>query len=131
MTAAASLAVTVSLNFLLVPRLGVLGLAVAGSIGAWCNVGLLLAVLARKKYFRLPVRIAGRILRIAVAAALMGVVLWLLMEPLDSWFAGNVFQRALAIGAIVVAGLASFGFVAAVLGVLDKGTVQRLMRRQT
>lgn len=131
MTAAASLAVTVTGNFLLVPRYGVLGLAIAGSIGAWCNVALLLTVLGTRGYFRIPKRIVGRIARIAVAAAVMGVALWFVMAPLDAWFSGTAVNRAMALGAVMATGLVTFGLSAAILGVLDKGTIQRLRRRQT
>lgn len=131
LTAAASLLVTVALNVLLVPRLGVLGLAIAGSVGAWSNVALLYFLLARKDYFHLPARILGRILRIGLAAAAMGVALWFLMMPLDPMFSGSTLERATAILAVVAAGLASFGLAAFLLGVLDKATVGRLMRRQT
>ena len=130
-TAGASLVVTVALNFLLVPRLGVLGLAIAGSVGAWCNVMLLYLLLARKDYFHLPVRILGRIARIVLAAAGMGAALWYLMVPLDAMFSGTALERAAAILAIMATGLASFGIAAFLLGVLDKATVGRLMRRQT
>ncbi|MGN3974185.1 murein biosynthesis integral membrane protein MurJ [Tsuneonella sp. SYSU-LHT278] len=130
MTAAASLVITVAFNFLLVPRIGVLGLAVAGSIGAWCNVSLLFAILARRGFFRLPARIAGRIARIVVASIVMGAALWFLMDPLDGWFSASILQRAAAIGAVIAAGLASFGLTAMALGVLDKQTIERLRRRQ-
>ncbi|OZA93868.1 MAG: murein biosynthesis integral membrane protein MurJ [Erythrobacter sp. 34-65-8] len=130
-TAAASLTVTVLLNFLLVPRLGVLGLAIAGSIGAWCNVALLYALLAHKGHFHLPGRIMGRIARIVLAAAVMGAALWFLMAPLDQMFSGTALERATAILAIAGAGLASFAAAGFLLGILDKATVQRLMRRQS
>lgn len=130
MTAAASLVVTVALNFLLVPRLGVMGLAIAGSVGAWVNVALLMLVLARRDYFRMPIRIAARIVRIAFASTIMGATLWFLMPLLDGWFAGSVIERIVAILAIMAAGLTSFGVAASLLGVLDKATIQRLMRRQ-
>ena len=129
-TAAASLAVTVGLNFLLVPRLGVLGLAIAGSIGAWCNVALLYAILSRRGFFRLPGRVVGRIARIVAAALVMGAALWVLMPELDGWFSGTALQRTAAIAAIIAAGLAAFGLSAFLLGVLDKAAITRLMRRQ-
>ncbi|RDC60789.1 putative lipid II flippase MurJ [Alteripontixanthobacter maritimus] len=129
-TAAASLAVTIALNVVLVPQIGVLGLAVAGSVGAWCNVALLYFLLARRDLFRLPPRIAGRLARITIAALVMGVALWLLMPLVDPWFTGNVAQKAGGIAAIVSAGLAVFAICALALRVVDKSTIQRLMRRQ-
>ena len=130
-TAAASLVVTVGLNILLVPRLGVLALAVAGSIGAWCNVMLLYAILVRRGYFRLPSRIAGRIVRIFIAALAMALALWALMGPLDPWFDGTILQRAGGIAAVTLTGTAVYGIAAILLGVLDRATIARLLRRQT
>ena len=130
-TAAFSLVVTVGLNIALVPRLGVLALAVAGSIGAWCNVALLYVILAKRGFFRLPARIAGRIARICVAALVMGVALWFLMQPLDPWFGGSTLQRTGGIAAVTLTGAAVYGIAAILLGVLDRATIARLMRRQT
>ena len=130
-TAAVSLVITVGLNILLVPRLGVLALAIAGSIGAWCNVALLYAILARRGYFRLPPRIAGRIVRIVIAALAMGAALWLLMDPLDPWFDGTVLERTGGIAAVTLTGSAVYGIAAFLLGVLDRDTIARLLRRQT
>jgi putative peptidoglycan lipid II flippase len=109
----------------------VLALAIAGSIGAWCNVALLYAILARRGYFRLPPRIAGRIVRIAIAALAMGAALWLLMDPLDPWFDGTVLERTGGIAAVTLTGSAVYGIAAFLLGVLDRDTIARLLRRQT
>jgi putative peptidoglycan lipid II flippase len=130
-TAAVSLVITVALNIALVPRLGVLALAIAGSVGAWCNVGLLYAILVRRGFFRLPARITGRIARIALAALAMGGILYALMGPLDPLFDGSTLERAAGIAAVTGAGLASFGAIAFALGVLDRAAITRLMRRQT
>lgn len=129
-TAAASLVITVALNILLVPRYGVLALAIAGSVGAWVNVMLLYAILARRDFFRLPARIFWRLLCILIAALLMGAALWFMMPPLDPMFDGTIAQRAIAIGAIVAVGALVYGLAAIVLGVLDRSTIKRLMRRQ-
>ncbi len=130
-TAAASLVLTVSLNLVLVPRIGVLGLAISGSIGAWCNVALLSAILARRDFFRLPRRIWGRIARIALAALVMGGLLWRAMPVLDPWFDGTFWQRAVSISILMLLGIASYGVCGFLFGVLDKASVQRLMRRQS
>src|SRR3546814_8624254 len=74
-TAAISLAINIALNLLLIPRLGIVGLALAGSIAAWCNVAMLYAILHRKGHFRLTGQVAGRIARIIVAAAAMAAAL--------------------------------------------------------
>lgn len=130
-TAAASLVVTVGLNLVLVPLLGVVGLALAGAVGAWVNIALLGAVLSRRGYFRIPGRVLGRIGRIALASGLMGASLWALMQVITPWLDGPFTMRLLAVGAIMVVSLVTYGAGTVLLGVLDKATVQRLMRRQS
>ncbi len=130
-TAAVSLVVTIGLNIALVPKLGVLGLAIAGSVGAWINVALLYTVLVKRGYFVLPARIVGRVLRIVLSAAIMGGALWLLMPQLDGWFTADFGRRAAGIMAVMATGLVTYVLAAVILGVLDRDTVKRLMRRQS
>jgi putative peptidoglycan lipid II flippase len=130
-TAGASLVVTVGLNILLVPIYGVVGLALAGAVGAWVNIVLLGSILARRGFFRLPPRVVGRIARITVASALMGGALYALMPVITPWLDGPLISRLLAIGAIVAVSLVTYGAATVLLGVLDKATIQRLMRRQS
>ena len=129
-TAGASLVVTVALNFALVPVLGVVGLALAGAVGAWVNIALLGTVLARRGFFRLPGRVLGRIGRIALACAVMSAALWGLMQVITPWLDGPFITRLAAIGAIMAVSLVTYGAASVLLGVLDKATIQRLMRRQ-
>jgi putative peptidoglycan lipid II flippase len=130
-TAALSLIVTVGLNIALVPRIGVMGLAIAGAVGAWCNILLLTAILHAKGFFRLPIALLGRIVRIGLAAAIMGAALWWLMPQIAGMFTGSITDKALGIGAILIVGLLTYGPACFLLGILDKATFQRLMRRQT
>ncbi len=130
-TAGASLMVTVGLNIVLVPTLGVVGLALAGAAGAWVNIMLLGGILARRGFFRLPARVVGRIGRIALASALMGAALWGLMQAITPWLDGPFNLRLAAVGAIMAVSLVTYGAGTVLLGVLDKATVQRLMRRQS
>ena len=130
-TAAASLVVTVGMNLLLVPMLGVVGLALAGAIGAWVNIALLGGILARRGFFRIPARVLGRIGRIALASGLMGAALWALMQAITPWLDGTFPLRLAAIGAILATSLVTYGAATVALGVLDKATIQRLMRRQS
>lgn len=130
-TAGASLVVTVALNLALVPTLGVVGLALAGAVGAWVNIMLLGIILARRGFFRLPARVVGRIARIALASALMGAALAALMQAITPWLDGPLTLRLLAIAAIMAVSLVTYGAASVLLGVLDKATIQRLMRRQS
>ena len=128
-TAAGSLVINVGLNFLLVPRLGVSGLALAGSIAAWCNVSALYAILALRGHYHLTTLVLSRVLRIAVAAAFMGVVLWYALPYGSDWYAGSALQRIAAIAALVAAGGVAFFAAALVLKAVDRQTIDQLMRR--
>ncbi|MDX1581299.1 MAG: murein biosynthesis integral membrane protein MurJ, partial [Alphaproteobacteria bacterium] len=130
-TAGASLLVTIGLNILLVPRIGVTGLAFAGAAGAWCNILLLGGILYARGYFRLPARIWSRLTRIFAAAALMGAALWWLMTMIEPWFTGTIAEKAAGIAAIILTGSVTYALFAVIFRVLDKSTVQRLMRRQS
>jgi putative peptidoglycan lipid II flippase len=129
-TAAISLVVTIALNIALVPRIGVAGLAVAGAVGAWCNIALLGGILRARGHFTLPARVLGRIARIALASAVMGIALYALMARIDAWFVGSIADKALGIASILGAGAVTYGGAGAALGILDRASVARLMRRQ-
>ena len=128
-TAAVALGLNVVLNFILVPRLGVVGLALAGSISAWTNTALLYVVLSRKGYFRMTALSLGRIGRITLAAAAMGAVLWFATPMGADWYAGSALERIGAIATLVLAGGAVYFAAAALLGVIDRKTVAQLRRR--
>ncbi|MEM7687850.1 MAG: murein biosynthesis integral membrane protein MurJ [Pseudomonadota bacterium] len=129
-TAAISLVVTIALNIALVPRIGVTGLAIAGAVGAWCNIILLGGILQTKGYFALPARVLGRIARIALASAVMGAALYALMTRIEPWFIGTILDKALGIAAILAVGAVTYGASGAALGIVNKATALRLMRRQ-
>jgi putative peptidoglycan lipid II flippase len=129
-TAAASLVVNVVANFLLVPRFGVVGLALGGAIGAWSNCAMLYAILARRGYYHLTGLVAGRIARIALAAGVMGAVLWYAMPYGALWYSGSVLERVGAVIALVSLGAVIFFGIAILLGVVNRETIGQLRRRQ-
>jgi putative peptidoglycan lipid II flippase len=132
-TAAAALVVTVALNawFIFGAGLGVVGLALAGAIGAWVNIVLLGAILRQRGFFILPARLVGRLVRIVLAAGVMGAALYALMLAIEPWFDGSVASKALGILAILAVSFVTYGAGTVALGVLDKATIARLMRRQS
>lgn len=129
-TAAASLTLNVALNLLLVPRMGLPGLALAGSISAWANATMLYAILWRRGQYYLTARIAGRIARIIAAAAAMGLALRLLLPMFGDAFVGAVFDRMVAVGALVATGAIVFFGCAIALGVVNRDTIGQLRRRK-
>lgn len=128
-TAAVSLLLNIGLNFLFVPRFGVMGLALAGAISAWCNCAILYTLLARRGYYHLTLRALGRIVRIAIAAALMGAALWYAMPYGTEFYAGSLLERIGAIAALVALGGAVFLVSAIALRIIDKSTIRQLRSR--
>ncbi len=129
-TAGTSLILNVALNFVLVPRLGVVGLALAGSAAAWTNAALLYIILRRKNYFHMTARVVGRLARIIIAATLMGAALWFAMPFGAGLYAGDALERIGTILALVALGAVVYFSLAAALGVVNRETLERLTKRQ-
>lgn len=129
-TAAISLSLNIALNLLLVPKLGVNGLALAGSLSAWTNCAMLYGILAYRGYFHLTGQVAWRLARITLASAAMGAVLWWLVPLGADWYVGGVIQRIAAIAALVLSGMAVFFGLAIAFGVVNRATIGQLRRRK-
>ncbi len=129
-TAAISLTLNVVLNLLLVPRLGVEGLALAGSLAAWTNCAMLYAILTWKGHFHLTGQVAWRIARIVLASAAMGGVLWWLVPLGTDWYVGGVLERITSIAGLVLAGMIVFFGLAIAFGVVNRATIGQLRRRK-
>ena len=61
----------------------------------------------------------------------MGAALWYAMQLGDAYFSGTTIERGVSIVALIAIGAITYAISAAALGVLDKASIQRLMRRQT
>jgi putative peptidoglycan lipid II flippase len=96
-------------------RLGVpgphAGLALATSIAAYVNAGLLFRVLYRKRIFRPRAGWRTYLLQIASAAAVMAVVLWWMTPDLTEWVGWSAGRRGMMLLAAIGAGLVVY-FVA-------------------
>jgi putative peptidoglycan lipid II flippase len=124
--AAGALIVNIGLNFLVVPRFGIVGLAAATATTATLNVITLYAILQVRGWFRWTWKLTGRVARQILATTAMGVVLWLLLGPLTPYFSGNLAQRAWSLCLLVGAGLAVFFPAAWLLGAIDRDLVAQL-----
>jgi putative peptidoglycan lipid II flippase len=128
--AAGALVINIGLNFLVVPRFGIVGLAAATATTATLNVLTLYTLLQLRGWFRFSGKLAARIVRQIVATAAMSTVLWLLMPLMASRYGGNVVERVWSLGVLVFAGLIVFFGVAWLVGALDKDLVAQLRRKR-
>jgi len=128
--AAGALLINIALNFYVVPRYGIVGLAAATATTATLNVATLYTVLQIRGWFHFSAKLAGRIARQVAASAVMGVVLWYLMDAFAERFSASVFERVWSLTALVAAGAVTFFVTAYLLGALDKDLLAQLRRKR-
>ncbi len=128
-TALAALGANVALILLFIGPLGVFGLALAGAIGAWINTILLYTLLHKRGQFSISAQLASRIARQAIAAAVMGLFLWRLMDQIHWAFAGQWYDRIWALLLTVASGGAIYAAIAYLIGGLDREQVKLILRR--
>ena len=128
--AAGALAINIALNFMVVPRYGIVGLAAATAITATLNVLTLYTILQVRGWFHFTGKLAGRIARQIVATAAMSALLWWLMPLLADRYGGSVVERVWSLALLVAAGVAVFFAVAWAIGAIDKDLIGQLRRRR-
>lgn len=128
--AAGALVINIGLNFIVVPRFGIVGLAAATATTATLNVLTLYTLLQMRGWFHFTGKLAGRIGRQIVATAAMSGVLWWLMPLMTGRYRGNVIERVWSLGVLVAGGMIVFFAVAWLVGALDKDLVGQLRRRR-
>ena len=127
--AAASLIINIALNFWVVPRYGIVGLAGATAFTSTLNALTLYTVLQLRGWFHFTGKLASRIARQIVATAVMsGLLLWL-MPLLTPFFGGHVVERVWSLAVLVGAGGVVFFGVAWAIGAIDRDLIAQLRRR--
>ncbi|WP_156842664.1 murein biosynthesis integral membrane protein MurJ [Novosphingobium aquimarinum] len=128
--AATVLVINIAINFYVVPRYGIVGLAGATAFTSTINVLALYTILQKRGWFHLTWKLTGRIARQLVATVAMGAALWLLMPLMADRYGGNVIERVWSLAVLCVSGLVVFFAVAWVIGALDKDLIAQLRRRK-
>lgn len=128
--AAGALAVNIALNFYVVPRYGIVGLAAATAFTATLNVLTLYTLLQMRGWFHFTGKLAGRIGRQLVATAVMSALLLWLTPLLAEHYGGNAFERAWSLLVLVIGGGAVFFAVAFAVGAIDKDLMAQLRRKR-
>ena len=97
-------------------EMGHVGLALATSVSAWINAGLLFLGL-RRGGVSVSGLIAGRYaMRLVFSVTVMAVLLVLTVPDVDRWLEADVWWRVTRISVLVFAGLGSFFALLALLG---------------
>ena len=128
--AAGALILNIGLNFIVVPRFGIVGLAAATATTATLNVLTLYTLLQLRGWFHFTGKLAGRIGRQLLATGAMSAALWFLMPTMASRYGGNVFERLWSLSVLVLGGMIVFFAVAWLVGALDKDLLAQVRRRR-
>ncbi|MBP2300488.1 murein biosynthesis integral membrane protein MurJ [Azospirillum picis] len=129
--ALAAVGINVALKLALMGPLAQVGLAVATSVGAWVNAGLLAWLLHRRGLFRADARLTRNLPRMALAAAAMAAALWLAGERLSPWLgAAGIVERLGGLVVLAAVGLGVYAAAAALLGLVRRSDLARLRRRR-
>ena len=111
-----TLIVTQLLNLLFIVPLQHAGLALAISVGACINAGLLFWQLRSQKLFVAQPGWAKYLFKLVLAVAVMSAVLLGLMQLMPAWDHGHMLERFLRLGGLVVAGVLAYFGMLLVLG---------------
>lgn len=114
--AVVSLVTTQIMNLVLIWHLRHVGLALAISIGACVNAGLLFTLLRRRGVYQ-PQPGWGRFaIKLALAVCAMAVVLWLTTGAASEWLSASGSERALRLAWVIALGAVVYFAVLWVLG---------------
>ena len=124
--AGVAVVVNVAVSLALFPWLRHVGIAIATSLSGWVNMALLAVTLHRRGQFNIDPLLVRRVSLLALASLLMGACLYVALGLLAGPLAGGLFARALAVGGLVVGGMAVFTLFCQLTGVVD---FRKLLRR--
>jgi len=103
-----TLVFTQLLNLLFIGQLHHAGLALAISLGACLNAGLLLRGLRKREIYRPQPGWGMFVLKLMLAVYVMAVVLWVLAGSASSWLTAPALERIARMGVLVPAGAAAY-----------------------
>lgn len=129
-TAGISLVINITLNLLLIPKYGIMGLALAGAISAWCNTVMLYTVLHARGHYRLPLVLVLRLIRITLAAAIMAGAMLVFMPYAMGFFIGSTLERIISIAALVLVGAIVYAVAAWFGGAVDRQRIKLLTSKK-
>lgn len=120
-----TLVTTQLLNLVLVWELRHAGLALAISLGACLNAGLLLRGLRRRGIYAPQPGWGGFILKLVLAVYVMSVVLWMLTGSATSWLTAGALERVGRLALLVAAGGGTYFFTLWALGFRPRDFARR------
>ena len=124
----AAIALNLSLNVAFMVPLQHVGPALATSLSALANVGVLIAILVRRGHLAADARLRRRLPRMAAAAVAMGVALYGAQRLMRPILDGGGSLRWVALGILVGGGAVVYASVAQSMHAFDLRELRRLRR---
>jgi putative peptidoglycan lipid II flippase len=109
-------AVNIAFKVALMGPLAQVGLALATSIGAWINLGLVVWFAVRAGHMRPDARLTQSTVKLVVGGVVLGLVLWLANGPLASAITGRHADILRLAAQVVIGSLVYGGIVLALFG---------------
>jgi putative peptidoglycan lipid II flippase len=120
-----AMGVNIALSVVLVFVLKHTGLALAISLSAFVNAGLLYRPLRRDGFYTPGAGWMAFLVRVSLATAAMGVLLVWGMGDLRGWFAASVGDRALHLAALVIGGAGLYLVTLWLVGIRPRDLMHR------
>ncbi|HEX4888759.1 MAG TPA: murein biosynthesis integral membrane protein MurJ [Alphaproteobacteria bacterium] len=128
--AAAGVVLNIILSVGLYFWIGFISIAIATSVAAWLNAGLLWFSLKRQGHMQLDEQSAIRLPRIALSCAVFSVTLWAGAALLSPWLVANAGVAGMAaLAALVLGGIGVFGVMCHFSGAITLGELRASLRR--
>ena len=134
--AAAGIAVNITGSLILFYQVGFIGIAIATSMAAWVNAGLLWLRLRSLGHYTADQRLIARLPKIILASALMGAALWAAATYAGPYAADLVSNGwtaealgILALAALVVGGMGLYGALCQLTGAATLSDIRQAVRR--
>ena len=127
---AASVAANIALSLALFWSLAHVGLALATTLAAWLQAALLAWSLRRRGHLTLDRRLSGRLPRILLASAVMGLLLWFGQSWLLAWFDAGALMQVAGLAILVGGGLATYAALAFGLGAVTPSDLRQAFSRR-
>lgn len=125
-----SVVVNIAGNIILIPTLGHVGPPLATALASTINVAMLYRTLRARGHFTADAQLVGRLPRLALAALLMGVVIFAGKTLLDPWLGGSFVQRYAALAVLVGTGVALYGIACFLTGAYRIADLKALLHRR-
>ncbi len=122
--------VNIVLSLAFLNSLAHVGIALATSLAAWLNAGVLLILLLKKGHHTPDRRLYRRTIGIIAASLLMAGGLWLGLPYIEPLLEGSLIERITSLAILVIGGGVLYGLGVVLFGAARLGEVKSMLRRR-